>query len=84
MDGDRLARMVDHERVGCLVVESLKGPYTRLSSGCSLWLQCGGRVSMTTPLFFVRSTVSIEIWVSWLSSISNTGCSFEHLVDLMK
>ena len=24
MDGDRLARMVDHERVGCLVVESLE------------------------------------------------------------
>ena len=71
MDGDRLARMVDHERTGCLVVESLeKAIHTS--------------ICMTTLLFFARSTVSIEIWVSWLSSISNTGCSFEHLVDLMK
>ena len=59
MDGDRFARMVDHERVGCLVVESLERSIH--TSIYSLWLQCGGRVSMTTPLFFARSTVSIEI-----------------------
>ena len=35
MDGDRLARMVDHERVGCLVVESLE----RVIHTSIYWLQ---------------------------------------------
>ena len=59
----------------------LKGPETGWSNGCSLWLQCDGRVSIVTPLRLASSRQSHD---SWLSKMSNTCLTTPHPVWWIK
>jgi len=47
--------------------------YTEQSSGCSRWLVCGGKVTMTIRFFLEKSVPGVDAWLLWLSSGISTG-----------
>ena len=62
----------------------LRGPYTVLSSGWSLWLVWGGKVNRTTPFAFALSITATDMCDVWLSMISSVGLSLFDCECVMK
>src|SRR6218665_1775503 len=69
-------RMVSHPGITSSAVMCFKWSKKLTSSGCSLWVQCGGRLTMTIPCSLQKSTADRLTWEAWLSRINRIGSSF--------
>lgn len=53
--------------------KTLNWVYTATSSGCNLWLVCGGKVNKLIPFARQNKIVSRHTWDSWFSNNNKLG-----------